>query len=250
MNHTASANAEREQQRVQTVVFVRHGVARHNVLGADGRRPNLEDPALWDPPLLLEGKLGAVQVGQAIQTWWRTTQAGEQIDLIVTSPLTRCIQTATLAFLPGDRYNDAAGGDPASAQLVCKEDVREAFGKHYPDKRREKSVLQAHWPLVQFEEEMTEHDDAWSPTWRECWDDIRIRLDRFLAWLVRQPHTNIVVVSHGVSIEFLFRTYMPELLGERRVYNTDAFACHCVSSQGYFVRLQNGQQIHGHAPDR
>lgn len=94
---------------------------------------------------------------------------------------------------------------------------------------------------------MTEHDVLWSPTSRETWDDIRIRLDRFLAWLVRVPQTNIVVVSHGVFIEFLFRTYLPDMLGDRRVYNTDAFACQCVSNaQGqFFVRMQQGRQIYG-----
>jgi len=55
-----------------------------------------------------------------------------------------------------------------------------------------------------------------------------------------------VVVSHGVFIEYLFRLYLPDILGERRVYNTDSFACQCVStSDGRFVRFQNGRQIHG-----
>ena len=245
--------------RIQNVVFLRHGVAQHNVLDRHGQRPNLEDPSLLDPPLITEGKLGAVRAGEAIQAWWN--KGGERIELIVTSPLTRCIQTAILAFLPGDQYSHestthasaTSSQDVASRPLpliVCKEDIREAFGKHFPDRRREKSVLERHWPAVLFnDEDMTEHDVQWSPTSRETWDDIRIRLDRFLAWLVLLPQNNIVVVSHGVSIEFLLRTYLPELLGDQRVYNTDAFACQCVSnSQGLFVRFQNGRQIHGKDP--
>lgn len=247
-------------ERIQNIVFLRHGVAQHNVLDRRGKRPNLEDPALLDAPLITEGKVGAVLAGDAVQAWWK--KGNEQIELIVTSPLTRCIQTAMLAFLPGDQYlyassssttptnSTASNCDIASRPLpiiICKEDIREAFGKHYPDRRREKSVLQRHWPAVQFDDEdMTEHDVQWSPTSRETWDDIRIRLDRFLAWLVRAPQTNIVVVSHGVSIEFLLRTYLPDVLGNQRVHNTDAFACQCVStSPGQFVRLQNGRQIHG-----
>lgn len=228
-------------ERSQTIVFMRHGVARHNIL-INNRRPNLEDPALWDPSLILEGRTRVVQAGDAIVQWWQTTQGGETIELIVTSPLTRCIQTAILAFVPGDQYREGTTAPP----LLCKQDIREAFGKHYPDKRREKSVLQRYWPAVQFEADMSEYDNDWSPTSRENWDEIRIRLDRFLAWLVTVPQNNIVVVSHGVSIEYLFRTYLPNLLeNERRVYNADAFACQCISTHGVFGRLQNGKQIYG-----
>lgn len=106
------------RERIQNIVFVRHGVAQHNVLSRDGRRPNLEDPALLDPPLLTEGKLSSVRAGEAIQAWWRL--GGERIELIVTSPLTRCIQTATLAFIPGDSY-ESTSATPSPPIMVCKE---------------------------------------------------------------------------------------------------------------------------------
>jgi hypothetical protein len=99
-----------------------------------GRPPNLFDPALLDPSLVLRGKTAAVEVGERIRAWWHATQLGESIQLIITSPLTRCIQTAVLAFLPGNDYG-------SSTPFVCLEGVREAFGSHYPDQRRAKSVL-------------------------------------------------------------------------------------------------------------
>ena len=111
---------------------------------------------------------------------------------------------------------------------------------------------------------MTEHDDAWRGDRRETWDDIRVRVHRFLAWLVVQHYSDprpqshhvnaaaaavvIVVVSHGVWIETLLRKYAPDVLGrDKRVYNTDAFACDVVSTNAVFVRIQNVQQIWGHA---
>jgi len=237
--------------RIQTIVFLRHGVAQHNLLSRDNKRPNLEDPALWDPPLVTQGKVAALH--EAIQTWWKRTQRGESIELVITSILTRCLQTATLAFLPpGENgYKDDKEDEQqhsAPMPLICKQDVREAVGKHFPDKRRAKSVLACHWPAVQWEAEMAEHDDAWSLHYRESLEEIRQRVERFHAWLARAPQRNIVVVSYGLLLEALFRTHLPQLLGERRIYNTDAIAVQCVSlnSTGNFVRLQNGQIIHGH----
>jgi hypothetical protein len=130
------------EEKIQKVAFVRHGVARHNLHDPVTRQPpKLEDPNLWDPALVYHGKQQALEAGERVKNWWRTTQLGEEIDLIITSPLTRCIQTTMLGFLPGDMYTDnhSREGEP---KIYCTELVREAFGMHYPDKRREKSLLQ------------------------------------------------------------------------------------------------------------
>lgn len=63
---------------------------------------------------------------------------GEPLELIVSSPLTRCLQTSTLGFLAGDMYTDGI----TEPKFFATELVREAFGMHYPDKRRDKSLLQ------------------------------------------------------------------------------------------------------------
>ena len=149
----------------QTIVFLRHGVAEHNVRGA-----NLASPSLWDPSLTLEGKVSAVRAGETIKQWWKQQQQQQPmqeqpmqeqqeqqqpptndshgsdrknknnaIELIICSPLSRTLQTATLAFVPDPPY--ATSSSSATPSLVCVEAVREAFGMHYPDKRRNRSVL-------------------------------------------------------------------------------------------------------------
>jgi broad specificity phosphatase PhoE len=107
------------------------------------------------------------------------------------------------------------------------------------------SQPQKHWPGVHFDRRMTEEDEQWKADQRETWDDILRRIDHFLDWLVLRREENVVVVSHGVWIEHLFRTKCPELLhnGQRRVHNLDAFACECVSLDGKFQRLEHGIQI-------
>jgi len=233
-------------------VWGRHGIARHNVRDSrTGQGPNLEDPAWLDPPLIRQGRVEALAVGDTIRGWWRhnKTTPSDRIELIVTSPLTRCLQTAALAFLPGlsDDGDDAYEDDIDPAPTVCVEDVREAFGVHYPDRRRRKSVLERHWRGVQFDAEMTELDELWRPDRRETWDDIRARVRKFLDVLSVRPEGNVVVVSHGVWIECCLHVGCPGFLaGGRRVYNCDAYACRVVSRSGKFLRLEDVRQVYCH----
>jgi broad specificity phosphatase PhoE len=131
----------------QTVAFIRHGVACHNVLDRHGKAPNLKDPDLFDPPLVLEGKLQAVEVGEKLRIWWRTTQVGEYIELVITSPLTRCLQTTALAFEAGEYYTK---GLP-EPQIACMDVLREAYGMSYPDRRRSLEFLKVSYRNCKYE---------------------------------------------------------------------------------------------------
>jgi broad specificity phosphatase PhoE len=230
------------EERIQTVVFVRHGIAKHNLLDPrTGHRQNLEDPSLFDPPLVLAGKKQALEAGEKLRIWWRTTQLGESIELVVTSSLTRCIQTATLALLRGEFYTQ----DTREPEFFCTDLIREAFGKHYPDKRRSKSLLASQWPSLKFDSQMTEADELWHPRQRETMHHMANRITTFMNTLVQQSASNIVVVSHGVWIETLFAMLAPEVLdhGKKRVHNCDMFEAKVVSVNGQFSRLQNARKI-------
>ena len=136
MNSLDTTHA-RTGNRKQTVVFVRHGIARHNLIDPKtGKPPDLTDENLLDPPLVQDGKFQAIDMGDRLRTWWSANQTS-QIELVVSSPLTRCLQTATLAFLPGDRYSNGV----KEPRITCVENIREAYGMHYPDQRRKQIVL-------------------------------------------------------------------------------------------------------------
>ena len=129
------------KERVQTVLFMRHGVARHNLRDPQTGQPaNHHDPSMVDPPLVYEGHVGAIQAGNNIRVLIKAAPSPFAFELIVASPLTRCMQTAVLAFLPGDDYCDR-NPPPPRTPILCKEDLREAFGIFFPDRRREKSLL-------------------------------------------------------------------------------------------------------------
>jgi len=233
-------NAPVEEKR-QTVVFVRHGVARHNLLDERTQRPlDVNNPDLFDPPLVPQGKKQALDAGERIRVWWHTTQAGEQMELVITSPLTRCLQTAALAFLPGDQYSK----ELPEPTLACMELVREAYGMSYPDRRRSKTLLQAAWPMVHFDPSMPTEDESWTLTSRESVTDVVNRANQFLQWLAQRPETNVTVVSHGVWIECCFYAHCPQALPKGdRVRNCDLFAGECISVNGTFQRLQNVRRI-------
>ena len=236
MEHQHQQEKEgRDIERVQTVLFLRHGVAKHNVKDElTGEKPNICSPAFWDPPLLDRGMREALTVRE------RLLHVLRRVDLVITSPLTRCIQTANLVFFPGGNYDVPSSPPP----MLCLEQVREAFGIHYPDKRRDKRLLQKHWPNVQFDPSMSDLDEQWSDKSRETLQDVVQRVGQFLEWLVKRNESFVFVVSHGVWIESCFRAYFPEpLSGEQRVYNCDCFAGEIVSRRGSFVRLQNLRKI-------
>jgi len=116
---------------------------------------------------------------------------------------------------------------------------------HYPDKRRQRSLLRRYWPVLEMDPAMTEMDETWQKDTRETLNDLRLRISRFLRLLVGRPETNVVVVTHGVWLEEFFRLHCPEVLdhGRKRVYNCDMFAFDCVSHENNFVRLENPHQI-------
>lgn len=79
-------------ERIQKVVFVRHGVAKHNLPDpSTGKLHNLRDPALTDPSLVYQGKQQALHAGLRLKEWWHASQrwnaAQERndVELVVTS---------------------------------------------------------------------------------------------------------------------------------------------------------------------
>ncbi|CAB9508557.1 phosphoglycerate mutase [Seminavis robusta] len=222
----------KRDEKIQTIMFLRHGVAKHNLPDpVTGASPNLRSPTLWDPPLVTQGMKQALSVRERL-----ADGPLQSVDLIIASPLTRCLQTAHLVFFPPG----TSSYDKDPIPLTCMEQVREAYGMHYPDKRRDKSLLEKHWPFVHFDPSMTDRDEQWSETRRETIDDVVQRVTQFLDWVAKREETNICVVSHGVWIEACFQAYFPMMLENgRRVYNCDFFQGQLVSQNGKFVRLQN-----------
>ncbi len=158
----------------RTITLIRHGVALHNNCDEKtGAKPNLHDPKYTDSPLTRRSELQAIQLGERlrqlglVQSYSEDTANGgvtsevvsdgcrlssdaedsSTIELVICSPLTRCLQTASHIFPSYFRSNHLSPDTSESkigayylldrkCTVCCHEDVREAHGKNYSDKRR------------------------------------------------------------------------------------------------------------------
>jgi broad specificity phosphatase PhoE len=180
------------------VHLVRHGQGVHNVAAALYGGPAYRDPALKDALLDDTGKAQARALGQRIR------DARIHVDVVLVSPLTRALQTATLMFEGGGGgEGEGAGGGAPSVPMDAVELCREAHGGHPCDQRRARSVIEREFPHVSFTGIATDADTWHDPDRRETVRDVSVRCDAFLEVLRARKERNIVVVSHGVFLETL-----------------------------------------------
>lgn len=205
-----------------TLYIIRHGVASHNIpiLDSNGQfiRPNLSDIRFFDAPLVAQGKRESHEAG----VYLKRILLGSKLEGIICSPLTRCLQTT----------HEIASEIGFKGTWYVREELREAFGIYQSDRRRTKSELESIWHNVHFD--ITEEDECWRSNHRETLYDLDERIDYFLFWLSKNQKqylgcpegspSHLLIVSHGVWMECLFRKYFPSVLeGGTRVYNCDIY---------------------------
>lgn len=283
---TAAIAAPAQSQQGKTVYFIRHGTAVHNVrfkqkdvvfrdlidqrskTKADRENrwlfPEIEEWAYMtnetvDTSLVEAGVREARLLGAAWardeaflhdrggKTALRMPLAMPAVELIVTSPLTRTLQTTLNVFfqkrtasdcdgavadleefiprwLPPDA--DAAqnkcyrepGGTAAGPDIVALDLVKEwSQGRHTPNRRKNASELKLAYPQVSFEALDSEEDIMWQTHWPGAEDGLEplahleARVAKFKRWLAARPERNIVVVSHGTFLgSLLFGTFIED----------------------------------------
>lgn len=199
--------------KCKTLHLLRHAVAVHNQPEAAAKLP---PEALFDPGLTAQGFAQAQALRPLVKS------LGPQ--LVVTSPLTRALQTA-VAVLDGAGKNGAGGGEASGASrpspeagvgagpgatppIVAVEAVREAYGQFLPDKRRSRAELMAAFSPPVDMSGLPEGDTLWTPR-RETLDSVLSRARTFVWELLRRPERRVLVVSHGVFLQCVLQ----ELLG-------------------------------------
>ena len=85
------------------------------------------------------------------------------------------------------------------------QDLREAHGIFYPDKRRPVTSLSAAFPSFDFTHMTAEEDVLWAPEKRESLSEVNRRITRVFEWLENRPERNVAVVTHGVWMEECLR---------------------------------------------
>jgi hypothetical protein len=254
------------------LILIRHGIALHNVMhhhyhhhpqqhpgggpptgfhrNAAAAAASPDEYYLFDPSLTVDGKIQAIRIGESVRQFLHHQQQQQhpqhyrrKLDCeIVSSPLTRCLQTAMYAFgIPQDYDTtttfSATTDTPTSsttaatrANIYCHENLREACGVYHWDRRRTRTQLQQVWGhMVQFIQHdtgdgMSDHDTLWHSTHRETIFELQCRITRFMTWLLSssssqrsqqtkcgtQGTTTIyILVTHGVWIETMLQMYDP-----------------------------------------
>ena len=170
-------------KRLRTVRFVRHGQSEFN---AAFERMRPKDPMIFDPRLTELGRAQAAALADPAR--W----AG--VELIVTSPLTRAIQTAQFAF--------AGVNAPIRVEALHRERL-----EHSGDIGRARSVLADEFPTLDFgavPEIWWKHDPARPEAMAvESETELAARVAAFRDWLAARPERDIAVVGHGTFLNRL-----------------------------------------------
>eukprot|EP00928_Gymnodinium_smaydae_P072113 TRINITY_DN55533_c0_g1_i1.p1 TRINITY_DN55533_c0_g1~~TRINITY_DN55533_c0_g1_i1.p1 ORF type:complete len:393 (-),score=37.37 TRINITY_DN55533_c0_g1_i1:162-1340(-) len=211
---------KRKPRATTKIAVVRHGERLDDTNAAlwQGSQPGKKYP--YDSPITAEGRRQASSVSQDL--------ASRGFDLVVTSPLTRCVQTAVVickdlglplcidnelgeVFNPqyfGERWSKRApelrnseevlGMVPPGVRLLGRATTGNCSGhQHSRSQDRLVDVL---------ETELRSHSAflGAQPVWPETVEDARVRYGRRVkcyASLGRQLGANIVLVTHGFCVQ-------------------------------------------------
>jgi len=173
----------------KTIHFIRHAQSEHNARALD---PATEaaariDPALRDARLTSLGRQQASALTDEITTL-------HDIELVVTSPLTRAIQTTLAAF--------AHHPAPRIVHSLHRERL-----ESFCDVGRGPLDLATDFPLLRFDH----LDDPWwhvlpdhaGPFALEPMDALQQRVSEFADWLSGRTEQTIAVVGHGTFLRML-----------------------------------------------
>jgi broad specificity phosphatase PhoE len=139
------------------------------------------------------------------------------LQMIVSSPLSRALETADLAVCPQTYPH---------IPRICYEGFREINGYLQNAQRRSKTELQDLFPHWNFEQIQSDHDDTWTPEQLESELACGERGYQGLQWLLHhnhqqpeqqqhQHHQRILLVAHGGILRFMFQHPHVQLMDAR-----------------------------------
>ncbi|KAK6136438.1 hypothetical protein DH2020_029794 [Rehmannia glutinosa] len=194
--------------------LVRHAQGIHNVEGDKNYKAYMSSE-YFDAHLT---QLGWQQVDN-LRKHVHSTGLVKKVDVVITSPLLRTMQTAVGVF-GGEGYTDrmdilplmvanagnsgrAAISSLNSPPILAVEHCREHLGVHPCDKRRSISEYQCLFPAVDFSLIESDDDSLWKADVRETKEELAARGMNFMNWLFTRKEKEIAIVTHS---GFLFHT--------------------------------------------
>jgi len=199
-----------EQKWPDVLWLVRHGESAANVARAAADAAG--DPVIGlaardvDVPLSALGERQALALGR----WFGALPAAQRPSVVLASPYTRAVQTATL-------LQQAAGPDLVTIPLILDERLRE----------KEFGILDGLTKAGIAERQPEQHELRRAlgkfyhrPPGGESWCDVILRLRSVLGTITREYHgERLLIVSHAVVV-LCFR-YLFERLTEEQILSID-----------------------------
>lgn len=171
------------------IFCIRHGEGFHNTDFFKFGRTAYYDPLKADPRLTNVG----INQAKKLNKQWKELK---NIDVVIVSPLKRCLETATHIF------------KGCNIKIISCEDAREyPMGKQYSNKRSIKSELIKEFPNVDFVDLQTEEDILWDPDNYETLNNLERRVHNVTKLITLQSEKNIALVAHSTFLmKMLFNT--------------------------------------------
>lgn len=169
--------------------IIRHGQALHNPRAEAARHAGcsyneflelMKQDDVLDAPLTQQGKKEALSITPI-----------SNVDLVVSSPLSRALETADLLF----------NNKQHPKRRICVEEFREINGLLLNAKRRRVGELQEQFPLWDFSQLTQQEDLLWTSE-LESQQACSERGYRGFCWLMHRPEESIVLVTHGGLLRF------------------------------------------------
>lgn len=227
-----SARIRHPAATLKDVWILRHGQAAHNPRAEEAQSRGCshahflelmrQDDCL-DAPLTTLGQTQAADVWhQHGRQYWSASAPQSYPELIVSSPLSRALQTADLAL---NHHHHSNSNNTIHPNKVCYEGFREINGWLLNAQRRSKGVLQQSFATWNFDHLLSEHDDQWDPDTLEDAAACAERGFAGLRWLATErPEQSFLLVAHGGILKLALTQHPNVILidGRRRRPSTSS----------------------------
>ncbi|CAI0464115.1 unnamed protein product [Linum tenue] len=202
-------DAAAQPENAKVLHLVRHAQGVHNVAGAKDHSA-LMSPEYFDAQL---SPLGCQQV-QDLRNYVVSSGILGKIQLVITSPLSRTMETAVRVF--DTKPNRASVHNGGEAEVGLLDDFRLCImlqGLHPCDKRRTVTEYRSLYPDIE-----SDVDVMWTPDVRETFEEVAARGLKFMSWLWTRPEKEIAIVCHDrflqYTLEALTNDCQPSLRAE------------------------------------
>jgi broad specificity phosphatase PhoE len=207
------------------IMFLRHGQAIHNPRAELARENGcsfeeflqlMQQDDAYDADLTFLGEEQAKQAGSI----GSVQDALQNVEMIVSSPLSRAIRTADLFYSTHSK---------SSPKRVAIEHFREINGKLLNAKRRPRTELETIFPHWNFS-----HVPSTDTTWTEelePYHECSERGYQGLLWVMQQKETNLLLVAHGGLLKMAMNDHPRVVLVDGRNKHPSNDMDRCVSQR-------------------